>query len=69
MKKNIDLMHMNFVERNFYINDKLKSLPIEEEEEAIDLLKRIEDTLATANLRLPKIVYNSGMLLVQRDLS
>ncbi|KAM5180734.1 uncharacterized protein ACMZJ9_001273 [Mantella aurantiaca] len=46
-----------FVERNFYVDDGLKSLPTEEE--AIDLLTRTQNMLATANLRLHKIISNS----------
>ncbi|KAM5145516.1 uncharacterized protein ACMZJ9_012855 [Mantella aurantiaca] len=47
-----------FVERNFYVDDGLKSLPTEEE--AIDLLTRTQNMLATANLRLHKIISNSN---------
>ncbi|XP_064461734.1 uncharacterized protein LOC135371686 [Ornithodoros turicata] len=41
-----------FVERDFYVDDGLKSLPTEEQ--AIDLLKRSQAMLATANLKLHK---------------
>ncbi|XP_064470080.1 uncharacterized protein LOC135384826 [Ornithodoros turicata] len=46
-----------FVERDFYVDDGLKSLPTEKE--AIELLRRTKAMLATANLRLHKIVSNS----------
>ncbi|XP_064462753.1 uncharacterized protein LOC135373586 [Ornithodoros turicata] len=46
-----------FVERDFYVDDGLKSLPTEEA--AIDLLQRTKDMLAVANLRLHKIASNS----------
>ena len=45
-----------FVEKNFYVDDALKSLP--GPEESIDLLKRTQSMLATANLRLHKIASN-----------
>ncbi|KAM4691875.1 uncharacterized protein WCC33_016681 [Rhinophrynus dorsalis] len=50
-----------FVERNFYVDDGLKSLPTEEE--AIDLLTRTQNMLATANLRLHKIISNSNEVM------
>ena len=42
-----------FIEKDFYVDDGLKSLP--GPEESIDLLKRTQSMLATANLRLHKI--------------
>ncbi|XP_064478526.1 uncharacterized protein LOC135391887 [Ornithodoros turicata] len=50
-----DVRH--FIERDFYVDDGLKSLPTEEE--AIDLLKRTQHMLKGANLRLHKIASNS----------
>lgn len=44
------------VERDFYVEDGLKSLPTPEA--AIDLLKRMQDMLACSNLRLHKIASN-----------
>lgn len=46
-----------FVERNFYVDDGLKSLP--SVTEAINLLKATQDMLAISNLRLHKIASNS----------
>ena len=46
------------VERNFYVDDGLKSLP--GREESIDLLQRRQAMLATANLRLHKIASNDA---------
>ncbi|KAM4048607.1 uncharacterized protein ACNLHF_011410 [Anomaloglossus baeobatrachus] len=46
-----------FVEKDFYVDDGLKSLPTEEE--AIDLLKRTQGMLSQAKLRLHKIASNS----------
>ncbi len=46
-----------FVERDFYVDDGLKSLPTPEA--AIDLLKRTQNMLACSNLRLHKIASNS----------
>eukprot|EP00079_Xenopus_tropicalis_P020479 XP_012811408.1 PREDICTED: uncharacterized protein LOC105946345 [Xenopus tropicalis] len=46
-----------FVERDFYVDDGLKSSP--SEETAISLLKRTQDMLACSNLRLHKIASNS----------
>ncbi|XP_030053409.1 uncharacterized protein LOC115466351 isoform X2 [Microcaecilia unicolor] len=43
----------HFIERDFYVDDDLKSLPTEGE--AIDLLKRTQAMLAEANLTLHKI--------------
>ena len=45
-----------FVERNFYVDDGLKSLP--GSAESVDLLQRTQAMLATANLRLHKIASN-----------
>ncbi|XP_056399592.1 uncharacterized protein LOC130294132 [Hyla sarda] len=50
-----------FVERNFYVDDGLKSLPTEAE--AIDLLTRTQNMLATAKLRLHKIISNSNEVM------
>ncbi|KAI4881114.1 hypothetical protein NFI96_016565, partial [Prochilodus magdalenae] len=47
----------HFVERHFYVDDGLVSLP--SELEAIDLLKRTQASLAQSNLRLHKIASNS----------
>ena len=46
-----------FVERDFYVDDGLKSLPTTEA--AIDLLKRTQSMLACSNLKLHKIASNS----------
>ncbi|KAJ8353107.1 hypothetical protein SKAU_G00206740 [Synaphobranchus kaupii] len=46
-----------FVEREFYVDDGLISLPTEEE--AISLLKRTQASLSESNLRLHKITSNS----------
>ncbi|XP_068120871.1 uncharacterized protein [Hyperolius riggenbachi] len=46
-----------FVERDFYVDDCLKSLP--SNDSAISLLKRAQDMLACSNLRLHKIASNS----------
>ncbi|XP_069830268.1 uncharacterized protein [Dendropsophus ebraccatus] len=51
----VDARH--FVERDFYVDDGLKSLPTDEE--AIDLLQRTQGMLSEANLRLHKIASNS----------
>ncbi|KAM4691904.1 uncharacterized protein WCC33_016712 [Rhinophrynus dorsalis] len=48
----------NLVERDFYVDDGLKSVPTEEE--AIDLLKQTQRMLATANLKLHKIASNNA---------
>lgn len=50
-----------FVEKNFYVDDALKSFPTAKE--AIDLLTRTKEMLATANLRLHKIISNSQELM------
>lgn len=47
-----------FVERNFYVDDGLKSLP--GSEQSIDLLQRTQAMLARANLRLHKIASNDA---------
>lgn len=49
------------VERDFYMDDALKSLATEEE--AIDLLQRTQASLAESNLRLHKIASNSAQVL------
>ncbi len=46
----------HFVERNFYVDDGLTSLPTEEE--AIKLLKATQEMLAQSNLHLHKIASN-----------
>ncbi|XP_061432402.1 uncharacterized protein LOC133358195 isoform X1 [Lethenteron reissneri] len=46
-----------FVERDFYVDDALKSMPTASK--AIDLLQRTQGMLATANLRLHKIASSS----------
>ena len=46
-----------YVDRDFYVDDGLKSLPTKEA--AIDLLKRTQNMLACSNLRLHKIASNS----------
>ncbi|XP_075539206.1 uncharacterized protein LOC142573874 [Dermacentor variabilis] len=50
-----------FVERDFYVDDALKSLP--SEEDAISLLQRAQKMLATANIRLHKIALNRQNVL------
>lgn len=47
----------HFVERHFYVDDGLISLP--SESEAIDLIKRTQASLSESNLRLHKIASNS----------
>nr|XP_032806106.1 uncharacterized protein LOC116940390 [Petromyzon marinus] len=47
-----------FVERDFYVDDALKSMPTASE--AIDLLQRTQGMLANANLRLHKIASSSA---------
>ena len=47
----------NFVHRNFYVDDGLASLPTAKQ--AIDLVTTAQAMLATANLRLHKVVSNS----------
>ena len=47
----------NFVHRNFYVDDGLASLPTTKQ--AIDLVTSVQTMLATANLRLHKVVSNS----------
>ncbi|XP_062393459.1 uncharacterized protein LOC134080863 [Sardina pilchardus] len=50
-----------FVQRDFYVDDGLKSLP--SVAEAIDLLKATQDMLAISNLRLHKIASNSPAVM------
>lgn len=50
-----------FVQRHFYVNDGLKSVPTESE--AIKLLKDTQDLLAASNLRLYKIASNSTKVM------
>ncbi|XP_037528681.1 uncharacterized protein LOC119405929 [Rhipicephalus sanguineus] len=50
-----------FVERDFYVDDALKSLPCEED--AISLLQRTQEMLATSNIRLHKIASNRQNVL------
>ena len=47
----------NFVRRNFYVDDGLASLPTAKQ--AVDLVTTAKTMLATANLRLHKVVSNS----------
>ncbi|XP_051792766.1 uncharacterized protein LOC127530319 [Acanthochromis polyacanthus] len=51
----------HFVERNFYVDNGLKSLP--SATEAIDLLTRTQQMLAASNLRLHKIASNCPEVL------
>ncbi len=51
----------NFVNRDFYVDDGLKSLPTAKA--AVDLLKDTQRTLAGSNLRLHKIASNSKEVL------
>ncbi|XP_060603719.1 uncharacterized protein LOC132756616 [Ruditapes philippinarum] len=51
----------SFVEENFYVDDGLISLP--ETENVIDLVKRTQKRLQTANLRLHKIASNSKAVM------
>ncbi|RXN13836.1 hypothetical protein ROHU_037202 [Labeo rohita] len=50
-----------FVEHDFYVDDGLKSVPTAEE--AVDLLKRTQEMLASSNLRLHKIATNSPAVM------
>ncbi|XP_042150458.1 uncharacterized protein LOC121838334 [Ixodes scapularis] len=50
-----------FVEKNFYVDDGLKSLPTADG--VIDLVKRTQQMLAVCNLRLHKIVSNSSRVM------
>lgn len=50
-----------FVERDFYVDDGLKSVPTEED--AINLLRNTQEMLATANIRLHKIASNRENVL------
>ncbi|XP_057705305.1 uncharacterized protein LOC130923571 [Corythoichthys intestinalis] len=52
---------MQFVTRDFYVDDGLKSLPTVEN--AVSLLQRTRDTLAKSNLRLHKIATNRKEVL------
>ncbi|XP_062592960.1 uncharacterized protein LOC134254474 [Saccostrea cucullata] len=55
-----------FVERNFYVDDALTSLP--SSKEAVSLLKRAQEALqAEGNLRLHKICSNSSEVLLAFD--
>ncbi|XP_033119843.1 uncharacterized protein LOC117119135 [Anneissia japonica] len=51
----------SFVDKNFYVDDGLKSLPTDSE--AIDLLQRTQTMLSKANLRLHKIASNSPKVM------
>lgn len=51
----------HFVERDFYVDDGLKSLP--SAAEAIDMLKKAQEMLASSNLRLHKIASNHSDVL------
>ncbi len=50
-----------FVERHFYVDDGLISLP--NEEDAISLLKRTQKALAQSNIKLHKIASNSTTVM------
>lgn len=52
---------VNFVERHFYVDDGLCSVPTDAE--AIDLLRRTQASLAESNLRLHKFASNSPAVL------
>ncbi|XP_029112188.1 uncharacterized protein LOC114911891 [Scleropages formosus] len=52
---------VQFVERHFYVDDGLISVPTDHE--AIDLLKRTQTSLAESNLRLHKFTTNSQNVL------
>ncbi|XP_055061254.2 uncharacterized protein [Misgurnus anguillicaudatus] len=60
-----ELMHgtdtYNFVKRDFYVDDGLRSFPTAAE--AVDLLRRTQASLAESNLRLHKIMSNSPLVL------
>lgn len=45
-----------FIERDFYVDDALKSFPTEQE--AVHVLKRTQQALASSNLRLHKVTSN-----------
>lgn len=47
---------MHFIERDFYVDDALKSFPTEAE--AIDVLQRAQKMLSQSNIRLHKITSN-----------
>ena len=47
----------DFIHRNFYVDDGLASRPTAEE--AVELIKNTQAALATANIRLHKVVSNS----------
>ena len=47
----------DFIHRNFYVDDGLASLPTAEE--AVELIASAQNALATSNLKLHKVVYNS----------
>ena len=51
------------VNRDFYVDDALTSLPTSHE--AVDLLKRTQTDLQTANLKLHKVVSNSHEVLTE----
>ncbi|XP_023805499.1 uncharacterized protein LOC110017230 [Oryzias latipes] len=51
----------HFVDRDFYVDDGLKSLPTEQE--AIDLVKRTQEMLAASNLKLLKIASNKAEVM------
>ncbi|XP_024118967.1 uncharacterized protein LOC112140289 [Oryzias melastigma] len=52
---------VQFVERHFYVDDGLVSVPTEDQ--AIDLLKRTQASLAESNIRLHKFISNSQTVL------
>ena len=51
----------DFVHRKFYVDDRLTSRPMENE--AITLIRNAQAMLATANLRLHKVVSNSVLVM------
>ena len=56
----------HFVERDFYVDDGLKSLP--SVHESISLLKATQGMLAMSNLRLHKIASNCSAVMLAKDL-
>lgn len=52
---------INFVERHFYVDDGLISVPTDHE--AIDLMRRTQSSLGESNLRLHKFASNSQTVL------
>ncbi|KAM4037007.1 uncharacterized protein ACNLHF_015817 isoform 1-T1 [Anomaloglossus baeobatrachus] len=60
-EKDVDEDVKQFIERDFYVDDGLKSLP--SPQAAISLLKRTQNALACSNLRLHKIASNSKTVM------